>query len=121
MQADEDENEHEEVRGFRRHPDDVVDDNGPDDGLDNRVRELEERSREGEGPAGVEEVVALLREDGQALHLQGEGRVRKPVFDVSTTPQLGASENQERTSIVLLQEVFDVSTTPQLGASENQK
>ena len=60
--------EGEEARGCGRQADGPVDDDGPEEGLQEGVGDAQERGGQREGPGGVEEVVALRVEDGQALH-----------------------------------------------------
>ena len=60
--------EGEEARGRGRQADGPVHDDGPEEGLQEGVGDAQERGGQRKGPGGVEEVVALRVEDGQALH-----------------------------------------------------
>ena len=60
--------ESEEAPGSGRQADAPVDDDGPQEGLQQGVGDAQQRRRQREGPGGVEEVVALRVEDGERLH-----------------------------------------------------
>ena len=56
--------EGEEAGGCRRQANRPVDDDGPEEGLQEGVGDAQERGGQRKGPGGVEEVVALRVEDG---------------------------------------------------------
>ncbi len=68
MGQEEEQPEGEEAPGSGRQSDAPVDDDGPEEGLQEGVGDAQQRRRQRKGPGGVEEVVALRVEDGQRLH-----------------------------------------------------